>query len=107
MKKIGIILVVMILAFAKSSYAGITVTPGRHEVELAPGRSMTVKFQIYNSGPDDLDMTTDPKEWVRLKENKDKRYKNYGKFIFNWLSRTEKNAAGVLQPQQPRIIREY
>lgn len=68
--KIVIFTIAIILAFSSFLSAGITVTPSSHKVELTPGESTEVEFQIYNSGPEDLDMTTDPKDWVKLKENK-------------------------------------
>ena len=64
-----------ILATAAIAEAGITVTPDRHIIELEPGQTRTVEYQVHNSGPGELDIEIDPKDWSGLGMN-----------IYSWLS---------------------
>ncbi|NQT95383.1 MAG: hypothetical protein HQ572_02935 [Candidatus Omnitrophica bacterium] len=61
----------MIMATAAANAeAGVLVTPDRHILELSPGEEKAVEYQIYNSGPDDLHITVDPKAWAGTKDTR-------------------------------------
>ena len=44
--------------------AGVLVTPERHIITLPEKGSKTVEYQVYNSGPEDLDISIDVKDWT-------------------------------------------
>jgi hypothetical protein len=48
--------------------AGITIAPDRHIVYLSPGEEETVKYQVYNSGGKDVDITIVPESWSGVKD---------------------------------------
>lgn len=62
---IALIVIPLAVAVADLAAAGVVVTPERHIVELAPGQSQMVEYQIYNAGPQDLDITVEPKDWTK------------------------------------------
>ena len=55
---------IFIITAAFTAEAGITVVPDRHVLELSPGESRTVEYEIYNAGDQELDMKIEPKEWT-------------------------------------------
>ncbi|MBN1405224.1 MAG: hypothetical protein JW946_01755 [Candidatus Omnitrophica bacterium] len=61
----------VILALHGLSFAGVSVTPERHIVEIAPGETAYVEYEVYNSGSDALDIVIEPQDLAKLKENKD------------------------------------
>ena len=48
--------------------AGVSISPDRHIVSLLPGEDTVVKYQIYNSGKGDIDITIEPKVWSGIKD---------------------------------------
>lgn len=54
--------------------AGVSVAPDRHIIELTPGQTRTVEYQVHNSGPQELDIEIDPQDWSGLGMN-----------IYSWL----------------------
>ena len=59
-----IFIVIILSALAGTADAGILVTPERQVVTLSPKESETVEYQVYNSGPGDLDILFDIKDWT-------------------------------------------
>ncbi|MFH1868937.1 MAG: hypothetical protein ABH843_08210 [Candidatus Omnitrophota bacterium] len=68
MVRVLLMTAIFLIAADVSAEAGISVTPDRHVVELSPGESRTVEYQIYNTGPQDLDIEVEPQEWSGLDE---------------------------------------
>lgn len=71
MNLVRILLITMICVMAATwAEAGVSVTPERHIVRLSPGESQTIEYQVYNSGPQDLDIEIDPNDWTGIQVEK-------------------------------------
>lgn len=93
--RILLITMIGVMMAAAAAEAGVSVTPERHIVRLSPGESQTVEYQVYNSGPQDLDIKMDPKDWTGI-----------GIDINSWLSLKEDRfgiKAGETKPLNVKI----
>lgn len=72
MKIIKILIIIMIFTIIQmpmsDARAGISVVPDRHIVSLLPGEETAVKYQVYNSGSKDVNITIEPEAWSGLKD---------------------------------------
>lgn len=66
MVRVLLIATIFLIAAAVFAEAGISVAPDRHIVELSPGENQTVEYEIYNTGPQELDIEVDPQEWTDI-----------------------------------------
>lgn len=78
-RSLFIILASGLVVIAATAEAGVSVVPDRHIIELEPGRVRTVEYQIHNSGPQDLNIEVDPKDWSGIEDGQ-------GTDISQWLS---------------------
>lgn len=54
--------------FISDAIAAISIAPDRHIVSLSPGEETVVKYQIYNDGNRDLDITIEPVAWSGVRD---------------------------------------
>lgn len=52
-------------------YAGLSVKPERHVLNLSPNEEEIIEYEIYNSGPKDINIKVETKHWTELKGQKD------------------------------------
>lgn len=74
MKLIKLILLFTLMTASTTAFAGVRVTPDRHIVELSPGETETVSYQVYNSGKSPLDIVIEPQSWSGQED------------VYSWLS---------------------
>ena len=72
MKIIKILIIITIFAIIQmplsQALAGISVAPDRHIVSLLPGEETVVKYQVYNSGSKDVNITIEPEAWSGIED---------------------------------------
>lgn len=61
--RVLLITVIAVMAAAAAAEAGVSITPDRHILRLSPGESQTVEYQVYNSGPQALEIEIEPEDW--------------------------------------------
>jgi len=80
---------------AASAYAGLTVTPSRQEVTMAPGSACQGSYEVRNDYATPIDVHVEFRDWFVLPENK-------GNEISKWLSVTPKELS--LQPGESKKV---
>lgn len=72
--------------------AGISIAPDRHIVSLLPGEETVVKYQVYNSGSKDVNITIEPEAWSGIKDP------------YEWLALEDDNAYVRAGESSPIVI---
>jgi len=97
MRIAGIVLVIvsiMAMAAVSVAEAGIGVTPERQVLTLSPGKSQTVEYKVYNSGPQEIDVEIDPRDWTGVDGTSKKD-------IPTWVSLPEKRFLVKVEETRP------
>ncbi len=67
-KKVSIILILLI-SFTSSAYAGFTISPARIEETVTPGKITKGFIEIKNVGEEPVKLAVNPRYWYLAKEN--------------------------------------